>query len=979
VQWHQVRSIIGTTANPVTFQVILYEANGSLKFQYADVDAGVVGVNSGASATVGVRDTGGQSNGHRLQWSLNSAVIASGQAIQFRPTRSIGPDAYGYTAADAGPYAFEDISGTGTALLASSDDGTATAPVGFSFNFYGANYTTVGLSPNGLLTFGGVNGQNVNVDLRNQVTTGDFPSVAVLWDDWVANPGAVFYQTLGAAGARRFIVQWHQHEHYNGSTAYLVTFQVILYEATQCLKVQFADVDVDPASGWSWGGSATVGIRDTGGQVSGRVLQWSFNQQMIFNGQSILFSPWGTGKVAVFGAPSADAFNTDVRSKIASRMPNLQVDAFLVGSGQPVPTLDQLKQYKAVLVYSDHSFNDGTALGNVLADYVDAGGGVVLATFAFYDAGGLSIQGRIKTGGYLPFTTAGQASGASLTLVPDLPGHLILNGVAAFNGGTSSFHNSSIATTAGALQVAHWSNGQPLAAAKGVSLGRVVGLNFYPPSSDAGAAFWPASTDGGLLMANALKWAGAPTFVVSVFDDPAYVDTSSGGVTAESDNVQASLRSGGYTVTTFTDVAAAAAANRILLFPEQEIASLGPALSTAAKTALASFVADGGLMIVHGTGLSPARTATLLNTVFGFSLVESGQVSSGPAYARMAAATGTAFANDTASLPFNNGSSTLQTTSLPTGALSIYENAGQSMVALIRYGSGKIIFLGWDWYNAAPVGSQDSGWLQVLASAVTESASLHPFSEIALNATDRGWYDNTGFHDPANGNYFAGENANKLYRNFFVFNIPVLTEPVLEAKLRVYSYRVGSPSGGEPYELRAVSTPIATLVAGGSGLTGIYNDLGDGGLYGGRTVLVSEASQFITIPLNAALIAALPSGGQIALGGQLTSLVPGGNDEYLFAGSGDTLSDSQLVLKLGMTASTIPEFKFEIVRVNANTVKLSWPAVPDNWQLQSCPSLTSPVWTSVPDAPVLSAGQKEVVLPATGSQRFFRLWQTPWK
>lgn len=826
VQWNQHMHFF-TTPSTVTFQAIFYEANGSLKFQYLDVDAGNVSYDLGASATVGIRDTGGQSNGRRLQWSLNSGVIASGQAIQFRPTRRIGPDAYGYTAADVGPYAFEDISSSGTAALAGQDDTTTTAPVGFSFNFYGSNYTTVGLSPNGLVTFGGVNGEEVNVDLRTQAPSpsGDLPSVAVLWDDWVADPGAVYYQTLGTPGARRFIVQWHQHRHFSpGIPANNVTFQVILYEATQCLKLQFADVDVDAVNGWSQGGSATVGIRDTGGQVSGRVLQWSFNQQIILNGQSILFCPWGTGKVAVFGAEET-AFNDDVRNKIASRMPNIQVDAFDVRSPQPVPTLDQLKQYKAVLVYSDDSFNDGTALGNVLADYVDAGGGVVLATFAYWDTLGLSIQGRLKTGGYLPFTTAGQDIGASLILVPDLPGHLILNGVTAFNGGTSSYHNSSITTTPGTELVAHWSNGQPLAAAKGVSFGRVVGLNFWPPSSDARSDLWPASTDGGLLMANALKWAGAPTFVVSVFDDPTYVDTTSVGVDPESDNVQASLQNRGFTTTTFTDVASAAATNRILLFPEQENAELAPALSAAARTALADFVAKGGLMIVHGTGIGgpPRRTATLLNTVFGFSVVESEQSGFGPAYARMAAATGTAFGDDPASLPFNNGSMTLTTASLPPGALSIYENAGQSLVALIHYGAGKIIFLGWDWYDAAPIGSQDGGWLQVLASAVTEAESLHPFRELVLDTTDRGWYDSTGYHDPGNDNYVVGEEVltSELWRNFFVFNVPALTGPVLEAKLRVNSYTNTSPEGAETYELRAVSTPIATLLAGGSGLTGI--------------------------------------------------------------------------------------------------------------------------------------------------------------
>lgn len=50
-------------------------------------------------------------------------------------------------------------------------------------------------------------------------------------------------------------------------------------------------------------------------------------------------------------------------------------------------------------------FNNNMAIGNVLADYMDNGGGVVVATFAFYNSGnGLGLGGRISSDGYLPFT-----------------------------------------------------------------------------------------------------------------------------------------------------------------------------------------------------------------------------------------------------------------------------------------------------------------------------------------------------------------------------------------------------------------------------------------------------------------------------------------------------------------------------------------------------------------------------------------------
>jgi uncharacterized repeat protein (TIGR01451 family) len=219
----------------------------------------------------------------------------------------------------------------------------------------------------------------------------------------------------------------------------------------------------------------------------------------------------GGGKVAIFGAAPV-SYNNDVTNKVGSTHLFAQVDGAALTTF--TPTLSQLQQYDAVLVYSDNGFLDNVGLGNALADYVDAGGGVVVATFAFSSSGSLSIQGRLLTGGYLPFTTAGQSGGNGLTLVKDDPQDPILNGVNLFNGGASSYHNS-IAVTAGSKLVAHWSNGQPLVGTRQASAGRVAGLNFYPPSSDAGgSSFWTASTDGARLMANTIAWASAKGGVV---------------------------------------------------------------------------------------------------------------------------------------------------------------------------------------------------------------------------------------------------------------------------------------------------------------------------------------------------------------------------------------------------------------------------------------------------------------------------------
>ena len=216
----------------------------------------------------------------------------------------------------------------------------------------------------------------------------------------------------------------------------------------------------------------------------------------------------GPPAVAVLAAEQTPAWNADVTNKIVGAGAFPRVDLIRISTGDPALTSAQLLSYRSVLVFSDYNFNDSTNVGNVLADYIDQGGGVVVSTFAFAGNPGYGMEGRLNTGGYLPFTTAGIGSSGNLTLIKDQPASPLLDDVNSFNGGTISYMNSSIITTPGTTLAAHWSNGQPLLGAKDMAPGRMVGLNFFPPSSDAGSGFWVSTTDGAQLMADALLWSG---------------------------------------------------------------------------------------------------------------------------------------------------------------------------------------------------------------------------------------------------------------------------------------------------------------------------------------------------------------------------------------------------------------------------------------------------------------------------------------
>ena len=207
-----------------------------------------------------------------------------------------GPDAFGYTASRTA-FTFNDISTTGTTVLNASDDVAVPVPIGFTFSFYGVPHTTVFVSTNGLLTFGAANPGFINQAFSGPVFP-DLPSIAPLWDDWVTFCSEGFFgtcteddrvvvQTVGAPGERQFIVQWHFVPHYPTSPS-AVTFQAVFFEGTNSIEFRYLDTDTGDAN--ASGASATVGIRDVAGHLSGRFIAWSHDQAVIPDRSAILIT-----------------------------------------------------------------------------------------------------------------------------------------------------------------------------------------------------------------------------------------------------------------------------------------------------------------------------------------------------------------------------------------------------------------------------------------------------------------------------------------------------------------------------------------------------------------------------------------------------------------------------------------------------------------------------------------------------------------
>lgn len=72
-----------------------------------------------------------------------------------------------------------------------------------------------------------------------------------------------------------------------------------------------------------------------------------------------------------------------------------------------IPPVSVLRQYDCAIYYANNTPADPAALGDRLADYVDAGGKLVLLQASFSDP--YSLTGRVMTANYSPMTAAGAA------------------------------------------------------------------------------------------------------------------------------------------------------------------------------------------------------------------------------------------------------------------------------------------------------------------------------------------------------------------------------------------------------------------------------------------------------------------------------------------------------------------------------------------------------------------------------------------
>jgi len=264
----------------------------------------------------------------------------------------------GYSAASV-PYAFDDISTTGTVVAASGDDASAAIPVGFTFPFYGVDYTSVYVSTNGLISFGVADSAYANTDLT---TSPAEPVIAPFWDDlYVGGPAdsKIYYQVLGSGATTRLVVQWNNISFLADSTdAGGLTFEVVL-GIDGSIRCNYRSLATGNNGGThELGISATAGVKDTGTQGPNRVLLMYNNgpTALVDSLSSLVLTP--STVTPDYYAFSAAAGDTDTLAVTPLTTGNLILE-LLDGSGTVLAT----------------GASGATNLGSVIANRTFSGGG----------------------------------------------------------------------------------------------------------------------------------------------------------------------------------------------------------------------------------------------------------------------------------------------------------------------------------------------------------------------------------------------------------------------------------------------------------------------------------------------------------------------------------------------------------------------------------------------------------------------------
>jgi hypothetical protein len=127
---------------------------------------------------------------------------------------------------------------------------------------------------------------------------------------------------------------------------------------------------------------------------------------------------------------------------------------------------------------------------------------------------------------------------------------------------------------------------------------------------------------------------------------------------------------------------------------------------------------------------------------------------------------------------------------------------------------------------------------------------------LILNAIERGWFAETGAHSAQHQNTATGIAGDLgILRAFIVFEMPQLNGSITGASLRLELEAYLSGEESETFMVMSVNTPARamgmTYLPGAAAGQAIFDDLGNGSIYGHATVTADDVGRVLEISLSA--------------------------------------------------------------------------------------------------------------------------------
>ncbi|MEX0800788.1 MAG: hypothetical protein WD379_06195 [Dehalococcoidia bacterium] len=250
------------------------------------------------------------------------AIIGAFGGLGGASADTSGENASGYVWIDSNApdptTTFEWVDATGGTLsdVEDEDDDWETVTLPFTFNFFGTDYTEMDISSNGFLSFDIDNDCNDNYNWDDTLVDesgNPIPHTDTDCDDvsgWGGNPliapwfddldpgecGDVYYQTFGSAPDRTFVVQFDDVCHNDCDNCVAgegVTFETILYETSNDIKVQYQDTEFNDDTGEdldeeNFGGTATSGINSD--DTVGLGYHWGGDGETLSDNLAVLYT-----------------------------------------------------------------------------------------------------------------------------------------------------------------------------------------------------------------------------------------------------------------------------------------------------------------------------------------------------------------------------------------------------------------------------------------------------------------------------------------------------------------------------------------------------------------------------------------------------------------------------------------------------------------------------------------------------------------